>query len=86
LDLRLSHRRPDPHRLRVRDGSRLRRHSAARVWTRSNIAQSFDTHAQRSATRSDGASAWQAGAEEWMGARTRKHSGRKIAGKLRRRK
>jgi hypothetical protein len=46
LDLGLGHRRPDPRRLRVRDGSSLRRHLATRVGVGSNVAQGFDTHAQ----------------------------------------
>jgi hypothetical protein len=45
LDLRLIHRRPDPRRLRVRDGSRLRCHSATRVHAGSNIAEGLDVHA-----------------------------------------
>jgi hypothetical protein len=86
LDLGLRHRRPDPRRLRVRDASRLLRHFAARVCTGSNSAQSFDAHAQRSATRSGGASAWPARAGDWMGACARERGSCKIAGKLLRRK
>jgi hypothetical protein len=53
LDLHLSHHRPDPRRLRVRDGSLLCRHSAARVCAGSNSAKGLDAHAQeeRSARR-----------------------------------
>jgi hypothetical protein len=32
--------------LRVRDGSRLRRHFSARVGARSNVTESLDAHAQ----------------------------------------
>jgi hypothetical protein len=46
MDLSLGHPRPDPRRLRVRDGSRLRRHFAARVRARSNVAKGLDAHAQ----------------------------------------
>jgi hypothetical protein len=46
LDFGLGHRRPDPRRLRVQDGSRLRRHFAARVCARSNVAKSLDAHVQ----------------------------------------
>jgi hypothetical protein len=45
LDLGLSHRRPDPHRPRVQDASRLRLHLTARVRAGSNVAQGFDMHA-----------------------------------------
>jgi hypothetical protein len=46
LDLGLGHRRPDPRRLRVRDGSCLHRHFATRVCARSNVVESLDAHAQ----------------------------------------
>jgi hypothetical protein len=46
LDLRLGHHRPDPRRLWVWDGSRLRRHFAARVCAGSNVAKDLDAHAQ----------------------------------------
>jgi hypothetical protein len=46
LDLGLGHRRPDPRRLRVRDGSRLHRHFTTRVRDGSNFAQGLDAHAQ----------------------------------------
>jgi hypothetical protein len=45
LDLGLGRRRPDPHRMRVRDASRLRRHLTARVCGGSNVAKGLDVHA-----------------------------------------
>jgi hypothetical protein len=45
LDLGLGHRRPDPHRLRVRDASRLRRHLIARVRGGSNVTECLGAHA-----------------------------------------
>jgi hypothetical protein len=45
LDLRLSHRQPDPRCLRVRDGSHLHCHFATRVCTGYNSVESFDAHA-----------------------------------------
>jgi hypothetical protein len=46
LDFGLGHRLPNPHRLRVRDGSRLYRHFAVRVCYGSNGAKGLDAHAQ----------------------------------------
>jgi hypothetical protein len=46
LDLCLGHRRRDPRRLWVRDGSRLRCHFVARVGAGSNVAEGLDAHAQ----------------------------------------
>jgi hypothetical protein len=46
LDLGLGHRGPDPSRLRVRDGSSLRRHFTARIDVGSNVAQGFYAHTQ----------------------------------------
>jgi hypothetical protein len=57
--------------LRVQDGSRHCRHFAVRVCTGSNSAEGLDAHAQESAMRSGGASAWPAGVGGWMGARAR---------------
>jgi hypothetical protein len=45
LDLGLGHCRPDPHRLRVRNVSRLLRHLTARVRDGSNVAKGLDAHA-----------------------------------------
>jgi hypothetical protein len=81
LDLGLHHRRPNPRRLRVRDGSRLCCHIAARVWTGSNAAQGLDAHARWSVARSSGARVWPVGTGGWMGARAREQSSRKTVGK-----
>jgi hypothetical protein len=64
--------------VRVRDGSCLRRHFAARVWIGSNGAQGFDAHVRWCAARSGGANAWVAGAIGWMDA-----CAREVAAKLR---
>jgi hypothetical protein len=84
LDLGLGHRRPDPCRLRVRDGGRHRRHFVAGVCSGSNGAESFNAHAQRSTVWSGGASACPARVRVWMEARAREQGGRRIAGSLRR--
>jgi hypothetical protein len=81
LDLCLSHRRPGPRRLQVRDGSRLRHHSAARVRAESNVAEGPDAHAQARCGAVVQARVQPELEAGWV--RVRERGGRKIAGKRR---